>query len=213
MADDRLREVEREAAWGDPAGRARLLVERVRAGQLEHERLRLAAWLGDRAACLATGEAGGPGAAASGSQTRRGRRDAWTRALAAWGKEAIVRAAYVVARDELRHWRRHYRDDASLPGVLDAVAAWIGCPCDPCARAVGRAVEAGALPEGKDNRSGRAKWHVVQAALAARAPGDEAATAHALEVMGESPAGQVRDAIRRALVPWALGHEPDPAPV
>lgn len=202
--DDRLRGVEREAALGDLAAQARLLVERVRRGRLDLERLRLAAWLGDPAARLALGE----DLEESG---RRRRRDGWTRTLAAWGQEALVRAAYVVAAESMRHWRRHYRDDRALPGVLGAVAAWIRCPCGPCAEAIDRAVRGEPLPESKDNRSGRAKWHVVNVAEAARATADGAWTDFALAVIGESPATQVREAIRGALVPWALGHEAEPA--
>lgn len=201
MSDDVLREVERAAALGDRPAQARLLVERVRRGRLDHERLRLAAWLGDATARLALGDD-------SDEAPRRpkGRRDGWTLTLAGWGKEALVRAAYVVASESMRHWRRHYRDDPVLPGVLEAVEAWLRCPCDPCAAAVGRAVDDDAIPESKDNRSGRARWHVVNVAEAARARGDDAWTRFALEVLGESPATQVREAVREALVPWALGH-------
>jgi hypothetical protein len=205
MSDDRLREVEREAALGDQAAQARLLVERVRRGRLELERLRLAAWLGDPTARLALGADKDDGS--SSGRRARVRRDGWTVALAAWGQEALVRAAYVVASESMRHWKRHYRDDTRLPGVLHAVGAWISCPCAPCAAAIGRAIEFAPLPEGKDNRSGRAKWHVVNVAEAARATQDDAWTRFALEVIGESPASQVREAIRVALVPWALAVE------
>lgn len=207
--DDRLREMEREAVLGDRVAQARLLVERVRRGRLELDRLRLAAWLGDPVARLALGEERDDG----GRRRGKSRRDGWTRALAAWGQEAVVRAAYVVAAESMRHWRRHYRDDRVLPGVLGAVAAWIQCPCDRCAAAIDHAIRGEPLPEGKDNRSGRAKWHVVNVAEAARATADDAWTDHALAVIGESPATQVREAIRGALVPWALGHGPEAASI
>lgn len=206
MSDDRLRGVERSAALGDPIARARLLVERARRGRLAPERLRLAAWLGDPTARLATGEDSDETVA---HVRPKGRKDDWTRALAAWGQGAVVRAAYVVALDGMRHWRRHYRDDASLPGVLEAVAAWLRCPCAPCAEQVGRAVDEGAIPDGRDNRSGRAKWHVLNVAHAVLATRAEAWTGCALEVIGESPPTHVREAIRAALVPWALGLEAD----
>ena len=44
MADERLRQLEREAATGDGQARAKLLLERVRLGELSEERLRLAAY-------------------------------------------------------------------------------------------------------------------------------------------------------------------------
>lgn len=55
MSDASRREAERDAAGGDPQAAARLLVERVRAGDLPAERLELAAHLGDAAARLALG--------------------------------------------------------------------------------------------------------------------------------------------------------------
>jgi hypothetical protein len=208
MSDDLLRDMERSAALGDPVAQARLLVERARRGRLEPERLRLAAWLGDATARLATGDDSDEGWPAF--LRPKGRKDDWTRTLASWGQEVVVRAAYVVAHDGMRHWRRHHRDDPALPGVLDAVAAWLRCPCAPCAEQVGRAVDDDAIPESKDNRSGRAKWHVFNVAHAVRGTRAEAWTRCALEVIGESPATQVREAIRDALVPWALGLEHDP---
>ncbi len=212
MSDDLLRDMERSAALGDPVAQARLLVERVRRGRLEPERLRLAAWLGDATARLATGDDSDearPAHLRPPHMRPKGRKDDWTRTLATWGQEALVRAAYVVAADGMRHWRRHYRDDPALPGVLDAVAAWLRCPCAPCAEQVGRTVEDDAIPESKDNRSGRAKWHVFNVAHAARSTRADSWTRCALEVIGESPATQVREAIRAALVPWALGLEDD----
>lgn len=207
MSDDLLRHVERSATLGDPVAQARLLVERVRHGRLDPARLRLAAWLGDPTARLATADDSDE--ARPPHLRPKGRKDDWTRTLAGWGQEALVRAAHVVASESMRHWRRHYRDDPTLPGVLDAVAAWLGCPCAPCAEQVRRAAEADAIPEGRDNRSGRAKWHVLNVAEAAHATRSEAWTRCALEVIGESPATQVREAIREALVPWALGLEAD----
>lgn len=56
MADEDLRALERAASGGDVDAEARLLQERVRAGELTEERLRLAAWLGREAACSASGE-------------------------------------------------------------------------------------------------------------------------------------------------------------
>jgi hypothetical protein len=53
VTDQRLRDLERDAARGDLHAQARLLLERVRVGDLTDERLRLAAYLGDEVACVA----------------------------------------------------------------------------------------------------------------------------------------------------------------
>jgi hypothetical protein len=50
VTDQRLRALERDAAHGDLQAQARLLLERVRVGDLTEERLRLAAYLGDEPA-------------------------------------------------------------------------------------------------------------------------------------------------------------------
>lgn len=59
MTDARLRSLERGASsGGDPEARARLIVERLRAGRLAHDQVRLAAHAGDPGARLALGHAG-----------------------------------------------------------------------------------------------------------------------------------------------------------
>lgn len=60
MADRRLRELERASAEGDLDAGARLLLERVRIGDLAPGRLRLAAYLGLPAATLAAPEVTAP---------------------------------------------------------------------------------------------------------------------------------------------------------
>ena len=54
MSDARRREIERAAA-SDPAAAGRLLLERLRAGEVTRERVHLLALVGDTAACLALG--------------------------------------------------------------------------------------------------------------------------------------------------------------
>jgi hypothetical protein len=196
VVDERLRHLEREAAGGDLDTRARWLLDRVRAGRLPGDRLQLAAWLGDAAARLAVGEE--PLARAA-----RTKRDPWTQTLAGWGKEALVRAGLVVAKDELRHWRRHHKADAALPGLLDAVEAWAACPCDLCAVRVDEAA-GDRLPAPRDNRSSRALAQVLSVAGIVRAGSASDWTASAVRALGESPPLPVRDAIREALVPWVL---------
>ncbi len=54
MSDARRREIERAAA-SDPAAAGRLLLERLRAGEVTRERVHLLALVGDPTACLALG--------------------------------------------------------------------------------------------------------------------------------------------------------------
>ncbi len=54
MSDARRREIERAAA-SDPAAAGRLLLERLRAGEVTRERVHLLALVGDATACLALG--------------------------------------------------------------------------------------------------------------------------------------------------------------
>jgi len=62
LSDARLRELEKDAARGEPGAQVRLLVERMRTGGLTQERVELAAYCGDTAARMATGTLcpGGP---------------------------------------------------------------------------------------------------------------------------------------------------------
>lgn len=220
--DRRLRELERDA---DPGGGARLLRERLRAGVLGPERLRLAAALGHRAAREALGEPPPDGSLAGILGLAAGLGAAgpvWVAAAAA--REAL-------ARHEL--WL-----EEALPRVraaLEAVEAWADCPCERHREeATRRQSELGPLP--------RARRYLarprVQVEMAARRallaagqvePGPRAAAAlaaveaaeQALAGAGE-PAGLRRasgDAaraiplleVRPRLQAWALG-EPAPPP-
>ncbi len=112
MSDARLRLLERAAAAGDTAAAAELLRGRARGGALEPRRVELAAFVGDPAARLAA-----PG-------TREGPRalTALVTGLAAWGDEAVVRAAVLAAR-----WAW---GDVPLPvSTLEVAEAWLDCPC------------------------------------------------------------------------------------
>lgn len=60
MADERQRELERKASAGDVEAEAKLLLERVRSGDLTEERLKLAAYLGHEPAAVAVGIAASP---------------------------------------------------------------------------------------------------------------------------------------------------------
>jgi hypothetical protein len=106
-ADRRL--LERTAQAGDLQAEARLLLARVRDGELAEERLRLAALLGDPAAR----EACAPLDLAEPSL------HAWCAAIAAHGEAAFARAAGAIAHAAARRLPEVDRAD----GVQDALAA------------------------------------------------------------------------------------------
>jgi hypothetical protein len=128
--DERLRKLEREAAQGDASATARLLVERVRLGELSDERLRLAAYLGHPTAREAVGDAlPAPEDALE-----------WVRALDGHGREACVRAALTAARHSLPV--SGHPVSADVEAALDATAAWLACPCEEHSGMVRRTLEA-----------------------------------------------------------------------
>jgi hypothetical protein len=86
VTDQRLRDLERDAAHGGLQAGARLLLERVRVGDLTEERLRLAAYLGHEAArgCVPVEANLEPGP--------------WLQALCGLSREIAVRVALVASR-------------------------------------------------------------------------------------------------------------------
>ena len=98
MADERLQQLRRAWEGGDQAVQIRLLRERMRAGELSEDRLRLAGYLGDRLALAALDvERGAPPVAdeAEGLVELRGppgSLDPWAWSLRAWGAEVLARA-------------------------------------------------------------------------------------------------------------------------
>lgn len=122
MTDQRLRGLERDASHGDLHARARLLLERVRVGDLPEERLRLAAYLGDEVATLVLG----PAAPTSTLPTEI---DTWARSLAPFGQETSVRAALGVANEFMAAWRARWPDDDRPRLAIRAAESWLRCPC------------------------------------------------------------------------------------
>lgn len=113
MDDDRRR-LDRDAAAGDPDARARLLVARLRAGELTRERLALAAMFGDRAAREALAPEAPPQEVGSAMGAAL--------ALKPYGPPAFARAALALAR---------WLDEPQL-GWLRAVKRWVDA-ADPSA--------------------------------------------------------------------------------
>lgn len=134
MSDERLRQLEREAASGDVEARTRLLLERLRAGELTEERLKFAAHLGDEAAQQATGRQ----ETLVSSHLAHPKRRRWFEGLARFGDGVPERVAWAVVRAAIR-------EEASKDCVAAAITAaehYFACPCpDHLSMAVAKAEE------------------------------------------------------------------------
>lgn len=224
--DERLRRLTRETSGlGTDADRARLLVERVRAGALTPERLQLAAALGHRLACMALGReparANDPGALLA--------------PFEALGPEARARLALAAARLALSRPAPSAGED-DLPRVHAALTAWVRSgrrtpgPVEPrrllvsvkfsravppgyrtcyldgenLSRHLARVVRDG--PGGHEDLlrvvSGARRWATRDVAALARERGDWVEWwAEAGPVAGKA----VVDALRGEVAPWAVG--------
>jgi hypothetical protein len=122
MSDDRLRELERRwrqtGALGD---RAAYLRERARSGQLEPERLRLAAFLGSEVAATALSEE----SSALGSAGEMDL-DSWVTEVAAYGVVALKRLAIAAAN----HVGHRLTSSGVPPRAVEAAEEQLLCPCD-----------------------------------------------------------------------------------
>lgn len=137
MADARLRRLERLSGAGDPAAGARLLLERVRQGELALVRVRLAAALGDPAARAALSEPPLPPAERDDLRQPPDEADAfgasddedWLDRLATFGKEPLVRAAVHAARPLLDWFEQEaFPGERRARAALEAAEAWLAQP-------------------------------------------------------------------------------------
>lgn len=141
MSDARLRDLERR--WRDTravSDEAAYLVERLRAGDLDPERLRVAARCGHPAAVEALGEPPVfPRLEGADDDAARATVAAWLRGFDAFPREVRVRVALVLAKATLGNGPPHGTD----PQVIDALTAlerWCRCPCEADLVAVDAAV-------------------------------------------------------------------------
>lgn len=220
MADARLRALDRAAAAGDGAARARGLSERVRQGRLRPERLALAAWLDDPAArrCAGPPEREPPrdlGALGAGLE-------------ALFGPDALARAALIGARQALAVWEAWEAGEfAPRERVRAALERCERDPPEAARRALDEAVVAvghaarllGSLRAGREALAGA--WRHVDAGAAAIEAGRVALAVHAREpgatrrvvpVLDTCLAGQPAGlaTLIEALRAWALAEEPAP---
>jgi len=130
MSDSHQRELERAAALGDDAARAKLLAERVRSGSLDPARLRLAAHLGDSAARTALDGEAPAVIEALGS---------WVGALGAWGRPLVVRSLLVATRRVLPIFTAALPHEESPERALRGAEAWLQEPDEATALEAERA--------------------------------------------------------------------------
>ena len=201
MSDQHLREL--EAAWrasGTVEDEAAWLRSRVQAGELEEERLELAAYCGHRAAASAAPERAAP------DNTR-----AWVESLREHGQAVAARvavacglvahAAWIAVEETFgRRWTEG--DRAAALAAIHAAESWVVCPCWAHQEAAGVAAQvvsswpppaccfeyvAGTVRTEKAGTSGWFRSAVEGACVL-------------------SSEDQIRSAVRAELVPWALGY-------
>lgn len=197
MSDSRLRECERR--WletGSVQDEAKLLLEKVRVGQLSPHSLALAGFLGHAASNLIVG----------GQVTQLEDLRVWGENLGKFGKEGCVRAAVAAAQ---------FGDARPLAGI-EAAEDWIRCPCESHAEQAGGVADRGyglALAlEGREwclatASAGCAQAAALESALSAGQVAGGVAYEIAFALDGcASPDTQatVAQAIRMKLLPWIL---------
>ncbi len=137
MGDERVRRLERGAAQGDLAARAGLLRERLRAGALAEERVRLAALLGDPAARLLSPPppprpASRPAVLARLLRRRDRIERPWVERLVGDDAEAGARVALAAAGTALPTYeRRHPQESSARWALQTAVDVLRGRPRRP----------------------------------------------------------------------------------
>lgn len=210
MSDQRRRRLERAAAAGDLEASAALLIERVRAGDLAPDRLELAAHLGDPAAVQALGRDPLRPPTITIARWVRGIHPARER-QAPWAREAFARAASAAARTTVDCFDERSR--VAAVAALDALDAWIACPCDEHASATTRAGArvpfqppgAMRLFAGRSLRFAAPAVYRATTVPSSSVPANATASEVAMDAARATSPEVVCAAIRDALVPWALG--------
>lgn len=211
MGDERLRRLEREAA-SDPMAHTRWLRERLRAGALTEQDLRLAGYLGDVAAADAVGERPYP----------PGVRDLQARLVGLYdfGLEVALRAQVALARTFLPQFEADRPGDRRPHAALEAVEAWIACPCEehagPCVLAAEPALAAARTATRSAASVYAARIAALSATQAFQADTSPLGRRHATQWVEDlREVGLREDALWRAVtedvLPWVLEGRARPA--
>jgi hypothetical protein len=198
VADDRLRDLERRAQAGDLEAQARLLRERLRAGDLTQGRLELAAYLGHEPARVALGPT---------APDEPADLNALAGGLQKWGPPAVLRAVAAATRSFVDQANDTPRTrESSIRAALaslDALDRWVECPCAEHQQALQATLGPSVILS-----------TVVQACLTIADSGSYSTLMRT--VIGLLTAFQrgpqaVLQAVRADMIPWALREEPPPA--
>ncbi|MEZ6188833.1 MAG: hypothetical protein R3F62_27995 [Planctomycetota bacterium] len=190
MADRTLRELERR--WketGSVEDEAVLLLERVHVGDLAARRLEVAAAVGHPAARVALTDRRAPRTPGE-----------WTRVFAHAEPMWLRRAAASACTDLLAGYETAHADDLRPRAALEAVEAWLVCPCEAHRAAAADlqllvAFTYDAMPD-------------LALSLTEIAQGDAEVARECLDAVFVSVGNDeaIRAGLRRDLVPWLLGY-------
>ena len=199
--------------------RRRLRLTPFEGRRLPRSRLLLAAYVGEERARAAIPDLQPEELALPAEPTGISRFEAWALGLQRWGKEADVRALIALGQHALPVWRSRWPEDSRLVAALQAAIDWVRCPTPENYRA---AHEAGyvvlCIPDAEHMEEGaldfaparaRNLFQIVAARAGSNSPNHVGVwwgAPLAAELTSEEA---VREVIRAALVPWALG-EGDP---
>ena len=205
MADEELRRLERLAGAGDLEAEARLLLERLRIGDVSREGVELAAYLGHGAAGVVV-----PGVTPADPEPLE-----WVSGLGRWGKEVAVRAAILAARAVLPRFEDVMTHEEGPRKAIRAAEEWLVHPCEAHRVAARLAMEAAddcareaSVEPAADDDTAFAAYAARDAARAAAAHDLEHATHHACQAFDSAGAVEIPEdpavTVRQALVAWGL---------
>lgn len=206
MSDQRLRELQRDAASGDPEAQVRLLRALARAGELSAEEAALGEHL--RA---------GPG----GSDAVR-----WFEGLNRWGPQVLQRARLACSRRLLGEVEG--ASDPRLVGLLHAMQEQVDCPCRRHRRRLIRAIQTASelmdysllarRPNAKRARPILESVFFSACAIADHHPeqfcwehSDNTITTYVVRCLHVLSVEQLHDLVREALLPRLLDGQQDGA--
>lgn len=128
MADEHRRELERQAAQGDTHAQARLLMEGVRAGDLDPKMLELAAYCLHPASRLAISKQVGDHHALVENWDKWDGFTNWSKGLKRWGKKVLVRASISATQSVLFLAPDFLPDADPVAQALQIAVNWLRRP-------------------------------------------------------------------------------------